>query len=429
MIRKIFYSLLLISGILQAQTITFDEFLTISKGSLNRDALLEIRNILPKNFAITALDYADFSGDGKNDLAMAVRPLDRHDRSIYVYMFCDSLNHYTLVHADTMKFVVLPIEIGFSINNKVCYITQKIVDKSWAITGYSFLRNELALVDYYRTEVKPLSKKTEIGLERYNNYKNLQAFTGYYNVNTLNEYKKTKYFYHPVYALKRNVYSGYDRSVAIDKSWLWDNSKAGGSPSWGTITVSKDEAQKDDPDMVIDVTLNRDFLSGIDSLSLNEMTICFDRSAERLIKGATRKGEKFRESSDEDVASIKVRFSTYNPGQASLIHTIGSNYRVKRSSDIKLTGKFTGGLTFRLRVPVEMLNLSPDMNEIGTFISLSLKSKDGTDILLKDSDGDYDDPSSYARMVLLNEGEFYGSVQTDKFDLLKKKLSENGILR
>ncbi|MGE5439626.1 MAG: hypothetical protein ACM3UR_07200, partial [Bacteroidota bacterium] len=319
MIRKIFYLFVIFSGILQAQTITFDEFLTISKGSLKHDALLEMKNMLPKNFVITALDYADFSGDGKNDLAIAVRPLNRHDRTIYVYMFCDSLNHYTLVHADTMKFVVLPIEIGFSINNKVCYITQKIEDKSWAITGYSFLKNELALVDYYRTEVRPLNKKTDIGLERYNNYWNLQAFTGYYDVNTLNEYKKTNYFYHPVYSLKRNLYSGYDRSVSIDKSWLWDNSKAGGSPSWGTVTVSKDEAQKDDPEMVIDLTLNRSFLSGLDSLLLNELTICFDRSAERLIKGATRRGEKFRESADEDVARINISFNISSPSQARLV--------------------------------------------------------------------------------------------------------------
>lgn len=427
MIRKIFYLILMLSGVISAQTITFDEFLTISKGSLNRDALLEMKNMLPKNFVITALDYADFSGDGKNDLAMALRPLNRHDRSIYVYMFCDSLNHYTLVHADTMKFVVLPIEIGFSINNKVCYITHKIEDKSWAITGYSFVRNELALVDYYRTEVKPLNKKTDIGLERYNNYKNLQAFTGYYDVNTLNEYKKTKYFYHPVYDIKRNLYSGYDRGVSIDKSWLWNNTKES-SPSWGTVTVSKDEAQKDDPEMIIDLTLNRSFLSGIDSLLLNEMTICFDRSAERLIKGATRRGEKFRESTDEDVARIQVSFNTSTPDKARLIHEIGSNYRIKRATDIKLTAKKTDDLTFRLKLPMEMLNLSPDMNEIGTFISLALKTKDGNDILLKDSDGDYDDPSSYARMVLLGDGEFYGNVQTNRFDLLIKKLSQNGIL-
>ncbi|MCU7491217.1 MAG: hypothetical protein HF300_06190 [Ignavibacteria bacterium] len=427
MIRKIFYLLVMLSGILPAQTITFDEFLTISKGSLNRDALLEMKNILPKNFAITALDYADFSGDGKNDLAIAVRPLNRHDRTIYVYMFCDSLKHYTLVHADTMKFVVLPIEIGFSISNRVCYITQKIEDKSWAITGYSFVKNELALVDYYRTQVKPLNKKTDIGLERYNNYRNLEAFTGYYDVNTLNEYKKTKYFYHPVYALKRNVYSGYDRSVAIDKSWLWDNSKPGLSPSWGNVTISQDETQKDDPEMVIDLTLNRNFLSGIDSLLLNELTICFDRSAERLIKGATRRGEKFRESADEDVARINVSFTASNPSQARIVTSIGSNYRLKRASEIRLSGKKSGDLTFRLRLPMEMLNIAPNMNEIGTFISLALKAKDGSDILLKDSDGDYDDPSSYARMVLLGEGEYYGNIQTNRFDLLLKKLSQNGI--
>jgi hypothetical protein len=327
-----------------------------------------------------------------------------------------------------MKFVVLPIEIGFSINNKVCYITQKIEDKSWAITGYSFLRNELELVDYYRTQVKPLSKKTEIGVERYNNYRNLQAFTGYYDVNTLNEYKKTRYFYHPVYSLKRNVYSAYDRSVTIDKSWKWDNSKAGGN-AWGTVTVSKDEAQKNDPDLVADITLYGQFLAQLDSSLINEFDICFDRSAERLIKGATRRGEKFRENTDEDVARINVRFNTSSPDQARLVHTIGSNYRVNRSPDIKLTGKFNGNLTFRLRIPLEMLNLSPDMNEIGTFISLELKAKDGTDILLKDSDGDYEDPSSYARMIILDEGQFYGSVKTERFDELIKKLAENGILR
>ncbi|HEX2868564.1 MAG TPA: hypothetical protein VHO03_16090 [Ignavibacteriales bacterium] len=430
MIKKIFYLILLTSGILRAQTITFDEFLTISKGSLNRNALLEIKDIFPAKFAITALDYADFSGDGKNDLAIAVRPLARHDKTIYVYMFCDSLSRYVLVHADTMKFYELPIEIGFSINNKVCYITQKVEDKSWAITGYSFLRNELALVDYYRTHVRPLNRKTDIGEERYNNYKNLQAFTGYYNVNTLNEYKKTKYFYHPVYRLKRNVYPGYARSVGIDKGWLWEeDSKPGAGQSWGQVTFSDDYSQKDDPELIIDIDLNSEFLTQADSLGMDEINICFDRSAERLIKGATRRGDKFRESLDEDAARINVQFNLSDPSQARLTNTIGSNYRVNRAADIKIAPKLEDGrFTFRLSLPLEMLNLPGSMSEVGTFISMAFKAKDGRDILLKDSDGDYDDPSSYARMIFLGEGEFYGSVDNNKFGELIKKLIRNGIL-
>ncbi|MGE5401824.1 MAG: hypothetical protein ACM3S2_15595 [Ignavibacteriales bacterium] len=424
MIKKIIYILLLLTAISYAQTITFDEFLTISKGSLNREALLKIRDIFPKNFVITALDYADFSGDNKNDIAIAIRPLNRHDKKIYVYLFCDSLRNYVMIHADTLEFFELPIEIGFSIAKNVCYITQKLRDRNWAITGYSFKKNELTLVDYYTTDVQNLGRKQEIGTENYDNYSNLQSFVGFYDVVTLNEFKKSTFFYHPVYDKKRNVYPGYGRNITVSDVWKWSDETPNSETHYGSVQFSRDGT-----DLLLELTLSRSFSSLLDTSSVNEIQLCFDRSTTRLLKapGQSRKGFRFRESIDEDVARFVMRFRMNQLSGTSIIPNIGKNFINPEAEDLKFSYDYSDDLILRFRVPLQMFNLSKESSEMGVFISAECKLKDGSTVLFRDTNGDYMDPSSYARLVFLEAGQHYGSVDNSKFSEIADKLRANGI--
>ena len=193
MLKKILYILILCPVLHLSQTISFDEFIESGKNALNTKALQTVKNSLPDDIIITADDIGDFSGDGKNDFAIAYRYQHSRDKNILVNLYCDSLSSYVQIFSDSLQFYELPIEIAFNISQNVCYITQKLEDKSWKIVGYSFYKNEFKLVDSYVTEVKSISRRFQFGEEDYINYSDLTSFTGYFDLNSIEQFKKTKF--------------------------------------------------------------------------------------------------------------------------------------------------------------------------------------------------------------------------------------------
>lgn len=419
MMKRILLFILLFSGVCLSQTLTFEEVLDVAKGQLNIPALREIRNLFPKDFVVTALDIGDFSGDNKNDFAIAIKP-HRSNRKINIYLFCDSLDNYTLIHSDTMEFVELPIEIGFSISKEVCFVTQKLKDKNWEITGYSFQHNELSIVDHYDTDVKNI-KKFQIGEEVYNNFKTLHSFVGYYDVSTLGDYKKNNFLYHPVYDRRRNLYESYTRSALIDNTWKWDVNDSDLTDIYGSLDLSKENGI-----LITDLRFNEDFLKKIDSSYTNSAQIFFDRSTKRL-DGIVKKNPKFRESIDQDIASVSLTFKISDMDNAGFSTNMGNNYSKSADESIKLSYIKDKDLICRVRIPISAFNISSKQNEMGVFFQIALKMKNGEKILLTNSNGYSEDPSSYGRILFLEDGEYYGSVDNYRFLELAKKLSTNGL--
>ncbi|MGE5683437.1 MAG: hypothetical protein ACM34K_21460 [Bacillota bacterium] len=419
--KNIIVLIILLSSVSFSQTLSFEEFLEIAKSSLNIQAIKELRSSFPKDFVVTALDIGDFSGDNKNDFAIAIKP-HRSNRKINIYLFCDSLSHYTLVHADTLEFVELPIEIGFSISKEVCFITQKLKDKNWEITGYSFVHNELALVDHYDTDVKSI-KKFQIGEEVYNNYKTLHSFIGYYDVATLGDYKKNNFIYHPVYERRRNLYDSYRRAATIDNTWKWDINDSDVTDIYGDINFSTENEK-----LIVDIRLNQKFLGTIDSSYQNSAKVFFDRAARRL-DGITRRTPKFRESIDEDIASVELSFRTSDMDNARFDNKWGSNFSRSGSDEISSGYIKDKDLICRIRVPIKDLNMLKNQKEMGVFVKLDLRLKNGQKLSLANSNGIAEDPSSYGALIFLGDEEYYGSVNNNKFSDVIRKLDSNGLIK
>jgi len=325
--KKLILLLLILSSPIFSQTMTYDDFLDVAKKSLNVAALKELRIILPKDFTVTALDIGDFSGDGKNDFGLAIKP-SRSNRAIYVYLFCDSLGSYALVHSDTLDFVELPIEIGFSISNQTCFLTHKIKDKNWSITGYSYIRNELAVTDHYNTDVRSI-KRNLIGKEVYNNYQTLHSFEGYYDINTLNEIRKSYFLSHPVYERKRNIYNSFVRSSVINESWRWDDADTSVKMEYGRISFSREAGS-----LIIDLRLHEQFAKTLDSSSLQNISLFFDRTIKRS-PGYSRRIPEFRDKPDEETGSIDLTWSNIRPDSSELHANWGKSYNHEGKDDIR----------------------------------------------------------------------------------------------
>lgn len=411
--------MLCMSPLLSAQTLSFDEFTEMGKKYLKADQLENIKTYLPGNFSVTALDFGDYTGDNVNDFAIAVKPKGRRDKTIFTYLFADSLGQYVPVLRDTMEYFELPIEIGFSINKGTCYTTHKINDRSWTIVGVSFMRNEYSLVDLYKTDVFPLTKRNSIGKEDYHNYNDLSASAGYFDLNTLRDFKKNKFFSFPVYDLKRNVYTSYHSAVRVDNSWFWEDSLN------ERIDIGEIEFRRDSGYIMFDMHLNKSALSLMAKNGTGKISIYFDRNTDRLSKGSVRK-PVFRTSLNDDTGFIEAVFL---PGTSALNIT-----------DVSFAGNFDKGKLafiqpvasesehYRLRIPVELLNLPEGQNEAGIFIKLQIRTADGRTLELKSSNGYDYDPSSYGRLIMIDKGKYYGRVVNDKFRNLLEKTARNGII-
>ncbi|MGE5496882.1 MAG: hypothetical protein ACM3Q2_02365 [Syntrophothermus sp.] len=417
MMKKVFLILLFISALLPAQSITFDEFLEVSKEHLNTDALKELLPLFPKNFVVTSADIGDFSGDNKNDFAIALKPY-RSNRGINIYLFCDSLSHYSLIYQDTLDFVELPVEIGFSIKQNKCFITHKIKEKNWDITGYTYLKNQLRLVDYYTTDVINV-KKVQLGEEHYQNYEDLKCFWGNYDVNTLGDFKKINYIIHPVYGRNRNIYCDFPKSVNIDNSWLWNIADSNVTNVFGRIAFSRNGGM-----LISEITLNEDLAGRIDTSRNSKILICIDRSGSRL-SDMNRRTPVFREKQDANISTFQTYFNPANPGRAEFEPKWGANFNssahqaamdIRREKDLKFSCAF----------PFENLKTSANQKELGVFVKLEIYMKSGPPLILTNSNGYAEDPSSYGRLLLIDRGNYYGSIKNPKFRLIMEKLKLNG---
>ncbi len=134
--------------------------------------------------------------------AISIREKKAKDRIININIYCDSAAVYKSYFRLFTVFE-LPIEIAFNISKQVCYVTQKLEEKKWKVSGYTFYKNELKVVDLYSTDILPINKRWNVGEENYSNYTDLISFVGYFDLHSIEQFKKNKYFLFPVYNKKR----------------------------------------------------------------------------------------------------------------------------------------------------------------------------------------------------------------------------------
>jgi hypothetical protein len=422
MVFKIYLFLILLSGFVYSQSVTFDEFLTKSKKVLNINSLKSINEYFPENFVVTSYDYGDFSGDNRTDFAIAVKPLKTKSKNIYVFMFCDSANQYIPVFSDTLAYYELPIEIGFNIANQVCFITHKIKDYSWTITGYSFLHNEFSLIDFYKTDVNPVNKKLSVGKEEYENYHDLNSFIGFYSPVTLKEFRKDQYLVNPVYDLKRNIYKGFKEKLLIDKSWFSGETNSL-SDSCGSLFFVKDSGK-----VFLNLVLKDKLLVSSDSIIANNLMVCLDRSDTRLIENKTAKEPIFREGFDDDIGRIEVNYNLNDLKNPVMSTRLGDNFNTDEIDSIRVKLIKDKNLIISLGIPLQVFNIPADQNRLGVFLSLTFRLKNGSQLTLSNSKSTADDPLTYGRLVLVNNEEYYGVIRNYKFNKLTEKLYLNGLI-
>ncbi len=419
---KCILSFLVITGSLFSQTISFDEFIQTSRGFLNNEALEHVKESFDKDCLVTSADIGDISGDGKNDFAISIREKKAKDRIININVYCDSAGSYIKVFSDYLQFYELPIEIAFNISKQVCYVTQKLEDRKWKITGYTFLKNELKVVDLYSTDVLPVNKRWQVGEENYNNFIDLTSFNGYFDLNSIEQFKKSKFYVFPVYNKKRNLYKEYKREIELSNLWNWQDTIV--NKRYGKVSFSNS-----DDKLCLHLTLSEDIVEKFSKADKINISCSIDRGLNRLndISKTSIKHLPLRNKPDENISNIEIEVLPGNSNRTKFEVKTGKNYSEIFQNDINVNVGEETAWYLNLDIPVEYLNLSENQNELGVYLMIRF-TLNNDEIVLTSSSGYISDPSSYSRLIFMDDNQFYGYIENSKFERLINKLRSNAII-
>jgi hypothetical protein len=107
---------------------------------------------LPPKCNIFGFDTGDMSGDTLRDLVLSLKPVDAARRELAVYFFIDDGDSMLLAQVLSRTYIAEPIEVGFSIDDGVCHVTEKRGEFHWEIAGYAVDGGVFKQVEFWETQ-------------------------------------------------------------------------------------------------------------------------------------------------------------------------------------------------------------------------------------------------------------------------------------
>ncbi len=166
---------------------------------------IEIQLPQGDKYTIWGWDVGDFTGDGYNDVAFAIKLASERHKKVQAYLFADIEGYMVKVGEFPYDFFEIPLEIGVVIKDNACLITKKNKQFDWLIRGYRFENGSLVLLDEFRTF--PKGKYT---MELYNNYISLENYVKFINRSTSQESFYADFLTIPSYPRGKQIYKGYN---------------------------------------------------------------------------------------------------------------------------------------------------------------------------------------------------------------------------
>ena len=166
----------------------------------SKEKIQSILSNLPPKSKIYGYDYGDFSGDDGMDVVLSTRQDDAAPRVVDIFFFLNYGAEFELVHSLQRPYMLEAIEVGFSIDEGVCHITEKTGEFDWRITGYSMQHGLFRRVEEWTTRrLRAGGGATAIGFEQSQDYLTNLGWEHYFGVNTGKSYLEQKFYSLPVY--------------------------------------------------------------------------------------------------------------------------------------------------------------------------------------------------------------------------------------
>lgn len=191
---------------------TFTEFSAKLEPYFAAELIEDVKAAMPQgsDFRVWSWDVGDFSGDGYNDLAFAVRLLGDKRKTMQVFLFTDEEGFLNNVEKFTVPYVELPLEVGVAIKENACYITEKQEQFHWTVRSYRYVGGSVVQVDEFTT-----SRANQLTRETYRNFLTLEASEKFLPIGSGDALFVKKYYTMPSYARGRQIYRGYSAGIDV----------------------------------------------------------------------------------------------------------------------------------------------------------------------------------------------------------------------
>gem|GEM_PF-3493138 len=134
--------------------LTYEEF---KKGLLNyyeEDMISDLKQLKPQleSSQFWSWDVGDYTGDGYPDLSFVTKDKSISGKNLTVTLVVDIDGYLVKVKEYQEKYIELPLEVGIAIKENTCYVTNKIKQFHWNITGWYVENGTFKQRSIYRTE-------------------------------------------------------------------------------------------------------------------------------------------------------------------------------------------------------------------------------------------------------------------------------------
>lgn len=404
----------------------------------HKDLISDIQNQLPKggDFQIWGWDVGDFSGDGNNDVALSIKVATQKGRTIQVFLFVDIDGYLVKVGQYPFDFVELPLEIGVSIRDNACFVTQKNKQYDWVIRGYRFDNGSIIHLDEYKTK-----RVGALTYQSYRNFQNLKNYDKYFNTNSGKIQFFSEYMTVPSYYRGRLVYKGYKSETDCDDI----NYVPIGAYFWkGTQDLSFSVSSAyDEQYLYMTVTVVDDAVVGqvCDTCFNDNIELWLDlfnggKNSNRLW---TAKGDdvKFREKADSGIFCFEINPGDFLDRQASVkVRTSDKLDAVRKlnTKNIKIVSDLTDdGYIVKFKIPFVLLGI-----DIANMTSIQ---EYGCSVIVNDIDNEFrpeektvhgmsifnpEKPSTYGSLLIIPNKQWYGETENIYKEEIHKTLLEWG---
>ncbi len=372
----------------------------------SREKIASILSKLPPKCKIHGYDYGDFSGDDGMDLVLSTRSDDAPPRVVDVHFFLNTGAEFEHVRTLQRRYILEAIEVGFSIDQGVCHVTEKTGEFDWRITGYSMAQGLFRRVTEWTTRrLRSGGSSTSVGFEQSQDYLSNLGWERYFGVNSGRMYLEQRFYSLPVYPSSLELPNDVPLHVGDTTAYM----VVGGGSSWhGTEDSNfKLYARYDSSDIVFFLRVHDDrLLYHAEADSSDYMALYFDLSGKPRIQ---RDGTRQRYAKETQLAILL--FMGDGAGQGPVVELRGEKKIDTLRRQVDVTMRTDPGIfntwDFTLRLPRKLFSRSSVLHGAG-FCAVyhdvdHASRRDWATLLSTALDYEQGKPETYGRISFLTD--------------------------
>lgn len=419
---------------------TFGEFSEKISKYFAEELVDDVREALPqgKDYRIWGWDVGDYSGDGFNDLAFAVKMKDEKRKKMRVYMFVDVEGFLTEADQQTYDYVELPLEVGVVIKEGGVYVTQKLKQFDWVVCGFKYQYGSLINLSRFST-----CKVDEFTKECLVNYQDLKTRHKVIKIKGDTTVFDITYNSLPSYPRGNIIYNGIKNEICADKTeYVYKGAFDWKGAEDGSFRV-RSSYDKEFLYFTFDITdeaVTKKICDTCEAdhidLWINSQPLTDTEKRFQVIKDGKIEANTALEGEMMKISVYPGDFKEEAPFvQISATDTL-DEFRKESANGIKATSNVSkGGWTLKFKVPFSLVNPFIDISKLqspleflATFVFVDVDSEYRTEELSEIASTAFvmDNPYTYGTLIILPEDKRYGESKNVFRDEVLKYLNEYG---